>query len=118
MRRHISAFAVLLAIVGLGAVPAACGPQAPTADGIAAERPGLGTDESVAMRPDDERASVPERLVGRVLALDVEQGRLLLGTDAGTIALRGTPEQLADLEVGDTIEVALEESSVPEPRRI
>jgi len=109
MPRHISAFAALMALAAL-AVPslAACGQKGPA----------LGADESGVMRPDDERASVPQRLVGRVLALDLTQGKLLLGTDAGAIVLRGTPDQLADLEVGDTIEVALVESSRPEQRRI
>jgi hypothetical protein len=64
--------------------------------------------------PDDERAVVPDRLVGRVLALDPVHGRVLLGTAAGVIALRADPADVAQLEVGDVIAVQVEEQESEE----
>jgi hypothetical protein len=117
MRIRTTAYGALFAMLALaGPAVAACredvgmpaGAAAQRDGGALAARPGAG-DQRSAMVPEDASASVPDRLVGRVLALDPEHGRLLLGTDGGMIALRGSPEQLADLEVGDTIEVALEQ---------
>jgi hypothetical protein len=105
MRTTTSVFAAFLAVALATPVFADCGPAGRTSD--------TGRDEPSALVPENDRAVVPERLMGQVLALDREQGRLLLGTNAGTIALRGSPEQLANLEIGDTVEVEVEESAPP-----
>src|SRR5262245_20550742 len=105
MRRGISILGALLAL-GVFASPgfAAC-------EGSAAYTP---ADPS-AMVPENDSANVPDRLVGEVLAVDAKQGRLVLATDAGAIALRGSPEVLGDLEVGDVIEVVLDEPLEQQP---
>lgn len=44
---------------------------------------------------------------GQVAAVDRSRGQLLLATAQGLLALRATPDQLADVEVGDTVLVEL-----------
>jgi hypothetical protein len=101
MRTTIGILGALLAL-GLITSPASAACEGTAEDMISEEPSG--------MIPDNEFAGVPDRLIGQVLAVDIEQGSLLLGTDAGAIALRGSPDQMQGLEVGDTIEVVLDES--------
>ncbi|HXG03806.1 MAG TPA: hypothetical protein VNO23_10390 [Candidatus Binatia bacterium] len=68
--------------------------------------------------PDDQ--ATPQRIEGKVVALDVENGRVLLATDAGVLAVQADPEDIADLRVGDTIEVVMVDDEFdaepPEPQ--
>ncbi len=70
------------------------------------ERPDTDENPSVAV-PDQPTG---RRMMAQVLAIDPEGGRLLLGTDEGMIALRATPEQLAQLKPGDVIAVRFRET--------
>jgi hypothetical protein len=67
----------------------------------------------------DERPT-PHRVEGKVVALDVKSGRVLLATDAGMLAVQADPQDIADLKVGDTIEVVMVEDEFdvepPEPQ--
>jgi hypothetical protein len=69
----------------------------------------------VAPTPLQHDAAAPDRLEGKVLAIDPRFGGFLLGTDAGTIALRAEPEDLAQMQIGQTLEVEVvdDESSSP-----
>ena len=49
----------------------------------------------------------PDRVRGRIVALDPRDGGLLLATSAGMIALRADLKDLADVAVGDTVEVIM-----------
>lgn len=46
-----------------------------------------------------------ERVVGQVVAVDAPQGIAMLATQSGVVALRGEPETIADLDVGDVVVV-------------
>ncbi len=48
-----------------------------------------------------------QRLVGEVIALDEEAGRLVLATRGGPVALAVSRDTLSDLDVGDVIVVEL-----------
>jgi hypothetical protein len=109
MRTTIGILGALLAL-GLITSPASAACEGTAETSALGESSDMISEEPSAMIPDNEFAGVPDRLVGQVLALDVEQGSLLLGTDAGAIALRGSPEQMEGLEIGDTVEVVLDES--------
>jgi hypothetical protein len=54
-----------------------------------------------------EDAAAPDRIQGKVLAIDPQHGTFVLGTDAGAIALYADPEDLAELQIGQTLEVEM-----------
>ena len=60
---------------------------------------GMSTHDGdrIATMPVNDSAAAPQRIVGKVLAIDPQHGSFLLGTDAGMIALRADPEDLAEL---------------------
>lgn len=91
---------ILLTIALLGGV--AVGP-------VLAEhaKPIADEADSVTAAPHDERALLPPVLEGRVLAVDHDRGEFILATDAGMVTLTATLEEVADLEVGDVVVVAL-----------
>lgn len=87
----------------------------------------VGAEHGAPAEPDRERSGAvpddrpaPHRVEGKVVALDVESGRVLLATDAGMLAVQADPEDIADLKVGDTIEVVMVEDEFdvepPEPQ--
>jgi hypothetical protein len=45
----------------------------------------------------------PKQLVGEVLAIDARQGKLVLGTEYGTVALAAPADAMQELGVGDII---------------
>jgi hypothetical protein len=49
----------------------------------------------------------------KVLAVDPQHGSFLLGTDAGMIALRANPKDLAGLQVGQALEVEVVDDESP-----
>jgi len=63
-----------------------------------------GGDRIVATPVNGDVAS-GDRFDGEILAVDPQHGSFLLGTDAGRIALRADPRDLAELQVGQTLEV-------------
>jgi len=63
--------------------------------------------DRIAAMPVNENAAAPSRLEGKVLAIDPQHGSFLLGTDSGMIALRADPEDVALLQVGQTLEVEM-----------
>src|SRR4030095_6376903 len=92
---------IALALLGAVATPAAAGaPPGPTWI-IVQEGARIA-----AMRVNDD-AATPDRVEGKVLAIDPQHGSFLLGTDAGMIALWADPHDLADLQVGQTLEVEI-----------
>jgi len=93
MKRILLVFALL---GGVAVGPALAEHAGPTADEA----------DSVTAAPHDERALLPPVLEGRVLAVDHDRGEFLLATDAGMVTLTTTPEEVADLEVGDVVVVA------------
>jgi hypothetical protein len=72
--------------------------------------------DRIAAMPVDDGTVAPARVEGKVLAIDPQHGSFLLGTDAGMIALRADPEDLAGLRVGQTLEVDMvDDESLNDP---
>ena len=92
---------IALALLGAVATPAAA--VAPTGTRW------MTTHDSdrIAAMPVNDDAATPDRVEGKVLAIDPQHGSFLLGTDAGMIALWADPHDLADLQVGQTLEVEI-----------
>ena len=74
------------------------------------------TSAAPASRPDrrvifavseNKAIPTPDRVRGRIVALDPRDGGLLLATSAGMIALRADLKDLADVAVGETVEVIM-----------
>jgi len=63
--------------------------------------------DRIAAMPVNDDTAAPSQVEGKVLAIDPQHGSFLLGTDAGMIALRADPEDLALLQVGQTLEVEM-----------
>ena len=61
----------------------------------------------IAAMPVDDDAAAPGRIEGKVLATDLQHGSFLLGTESGMIALRADHEDVALLQVGQTLEVEM-----------
>jgi hypothetical protein len=61
--------------------------------------------DRIAAIPVNGDAETADRVEGKVLAVDPQHGSFLLGTDAGMIALWADPADLAELQVGQTLEV-------------
>ena len=61
----------------------------------------------IAAMPVNDDAAAPARIEGTVLAIDSQHGSFLLGTDSGMIALRADPEDLVDMQIGQTLEVEM-----------
>jgi len=70
--------------------------------------------DRITAMPVNEGTVAPDRVVGKVLAIDPQHGSFLLGTDAGMIALRADPEDLAGLHVGQTLEVEVVDDESPD----
>jgi hypothetical protein len=98
---------VAFALLGAVASPA----SAVTPSGMR----GMSTHDGdrIATMPVNDSAVAPQRIVGKVLAIDPQHGSFLLGTDAGMIALRADPEDLAELQVGQTLEVEVVDDEAP-----
>jgi hypothetical protein len=69
--------------------------------------------DRIAAMPVNNGTAAPTRIVGKVLAIDPQHGSLLLGTDAGMIALRADPQDIAELQVGQTLEVEIVDDESP-----
>jgi hypothetical protein len=73
------------------------------------------TDEDTQSPPDvSERPATnalegvePTSVEGRVAAIEHESGRFVLETERGPLSLVTTPDELAGVEVGDIVRVAL-----------
>ena len=100
---------VLVAVALLGAVASPA--SAVTPPGMRGMRTHDG--DRIATMPMNDSAAAPQRIVGKVLAIDPQHGSFLLGTDAGMIALRADPEDLAELQVGQTLEVEVVDDEAP-----
>jgi hypothetical protein len=75
----------------------------------------------IAAMPVDDDTAAPDRVEGKVLAIDPQHGSFLLGTDAGMLALLADPKDLAEMQVGQMIEVQMvddESPNYPMPRGI
>ena len=70
--------------------------------------------DRIATMPVKNSTAAPLRIEGKVLAIDPQHGSFLLGTDAGMIALRADPEDLAALQVGQTLEVEVVDDESPD----
>jgi hypothetical protein len=103
IRKALIAFALL----GVTACPAA-----------AVAPPGMrwmithGSDRIAAM-PVNGDAATADRVEGKVLAVDPQHGSFLLGTDAGMLALWADPRDLAELQVGQPLEVDVVDDESP-----
>jgi hypothetical protein len=69
--------------------------------------------DRIAAMPMHEVTAVPQRIEGKVLAIDPHYGGFLLGTDAGILALRADAKDLDELQIGQTLEVELVEDESP-----
>jgi hypothetical protein len=58
--------------------------------------------------------AAPDRIEGKVLAIDPQHGSFVLATDAGAIALHAGPGDLAELQVGQTLEVEIVDDTSPD----
>ena len=65
-----------------------------------AARSGGTVDESI------DSPNITE-VTGRVLGLDREQGAMMLQTSLGVLALKGPPEALRDVAIGDVVRVRI-----------
>src|SRR4029453_4993608 len=69
--------------------------------------------DRIATTPVNNSTAAPPRIGGKVLGIDPQHGSFLLGTDAGMIALRANPEDLAALQVGQTLVVEMVDDESP-----
>jgi hypothetical protein len=69
--------------------------------------------DRIAATPVNDDAAAPDRIEGKVLAIDPQHGSFLLGTDAGMIALYADAQDLAELQVGQTLEVEVVDDESP-----
>lgn len=69
--------------------------------------------DQMAATPLDD-AAAPDRIEGKVLAIDPQRGTFVLGTDAGAIALRASSGDLAELQIGQTLEVEIVDDTSPD----
>jgi len=65
--------------------------------------------DRMATTPVNDGAATPDRVEGKVVAIDPQHGSFLLGTDAGMIALYARAEDLAELQIGQLLEVEVVE---------
>jgi len=100
----------LVAIALLGAVASPASAVSPPA----MKRTITHDGDRITAMPVNEGTVAPDRVVGKVLAIDPQHGSFLLGTDAGMIALRADPEDLAGLHVGQTLEVEVVDDESPD----
>ena len=96
---------VLIAFALLGAVTSPASAEAPPGMRWMVTHDG----DRIAAMPVNDDAAVPSRIEGKVLATDPHHGSFLLGTDLGMIALRADREDIALLQVGQTLEVEMVE---------
>jgi hypothetical protein len=109
MKEAIMVWRVLVtfALLGATALPAsAAAPSGMTGMTRAGDR--------IAATPVNDSAAAPQRIEGKVLAIDPQHGSFLLATDAGMIALRADPEDLAGLHVGQTLTVEVIHGGPPD----
>jgi hypothetical protein len=69
--------------------------------------------DRIAATPVNGDATSGDRVEGEVLAVDPQHGSFLLGTDAGMLALWADPTDLAELQVGQTLEVDVVDDESP-----
>jgi hypothetical protein len=98
---------ITLALLGVAAAPAA-----------AVDPPGMKSmlgheSDRIAVTPVNGEAATADRIEGKVLAVDAQHGSFLLGTDAGMIALWAAPNDLAALQVGQTLQVEVVDDESP-----
>jgi len=70
--------------------------------------------DRIAATPVNDDAAAPDRVEGKVLAIDPRHGSFLLGTDAGMIALYADVTDLANLQIGQTLEVEMVDDENPD----
>jgi hypothetical protein len=98
-RKHLATLATLAAVI------------APTA-AIADERgpaPLQGLAPGTPVVPEPGKIQGAERLVARVLAAEPDRGRLVVATERGMLELFASPDEVATLKVGDTIEIVMQD---------
>ena len=93
----------IIAFALLGAVTSPASAEAPPGMSWMVTHDG----DRIAAMPVNDDAAAPARIEGKVLAIDPQHGSFLLGTDSGMIALRADPEDVALLQVGQTLEVEM-----------
>jgi hypothetical protein len=99
----------LVAFALLGAVTSPAGAVAPPGMRWMTSHDG----DRIAARPVNGHTAAPDRVEGQVLAIDPQHGSFLLGTDARMIALRADPEDLAELQIAQTLEVQMVDDESP-----
>ena len=104
-RRHLPTLATLAVVLA----PAAAFADEPAAAPREGRTPGTPTV------PDTSESQTPERFMAQVLATEPEQGRLIVATERGMLELFASPEEVAALKVGDTIEIVMRESDADRP---
>lgn len=88
-----------LAVIGMTAIAVpAFAAQPSGAPGDITPPPGRSQQESV---PD----SAQDRIRGKVLQIDREQGLVMLATDEGALVVQAPPQELEAIDVGDTVSV-------------
>jgi hypothetical protein len=69
--------------------------------------------DRIAAIPVNSDVATSDRVEGNVLAVDPQHGSFLLGTDAGMLALWADPTDLAELQVGQILEVEVVDDESP-----
>jgi hypothetical protein len=64
-------------------------------------------------RSSDTEAETPRVVTGRVLRVNAQEGTIVIQPPIGVIALRGPKEDLADVNVGDLVQVEMVDGEFP-----
>ena len=86
----------ILTLAGAVALPAAAEP--PAKPGDIPTPPGRSKEEPVSKSDED-------RIVGKVLQIDAEQGLVKLATETGVVVVQPSPLMVRVFKVGDTVSV-------------
>jgi hypothetical protein len=97
--------AIVVGLTLAGSVPAAPMPDA----GPRAPRDGVTPNE----RSTEADSETPRVVTGRVVRVNAQEGTIVIQTPIGVIALRGPKEDLADVNVGDIVQVEMVDGEYP-----
>jgi hypothetical protein len=107
----------LATLLGMGAVSMAMADDAARADDLASPEERRAAEPRL---PDpgarDAQLLPPDAMVGAVIGIDRDHGVAVVATPRGLIALRGSPQQLSELNVGDRIQLRPRKGTGEMPR--
>lgn len=99
--------AIVMGLTLVGSVPAAPVPDAESRS----SRDGVLTPSEP--RSGETNNDNPRVVTGRVLRVNAQEGTIVIQTPIGVIALRGPKDDLADVNVGDIVQVEMVDGEYP-----